>query len=119
MANNIQKYRKQLGFSQDELAQKLLVSRQTISQWETGQTMPTTDNLIRLKDIFGVSIDDVLGFTAQSDANDTPAATEHYTFNFTQIQIAVLYEQNRKNAVCGWRSGRCSFYSRSNNYYSH
>ena len=99
MANNIQKYRKQLGFSQDELAQKLLVSRQTISQWETGQTMPTTDNLIRLKDIFGVSIDDVLGFTAQSDANDTPAATEHYTFNFTQIQIAVLYEQNRKNAV--------------------
>ena len=99
MANNIQKYRKQFGFSQDELAQKLMVSRQTISQWETGQTMPTTDNLMRLKEIFGASIDELLGFSEQNATTDTPVAIEHYSFNFTQMQLANWYKQNQKNAV--------------------
>ena len=49
VGERIQMYRKQLGFSQEELGQKLLVSRQTISLWEKNQTVPTIDNLIRLK----------------------------------------------------------------------
>lgn len=57
----IQFYRKKAGLSQEELGQLLLVSRQTISLWETGQTMPTVDNLLRLRDIFGVSVDEMLG----------------------------------------------------------
>ena len=46
--------------SQEELAEKLLVSRQTVSLWETDQTYPTIENLILLKEIFGVQIDDML-----------------------------------------------------------
>lgn len=57
---SILKHRKEQGLSQEELAGKLCVSRQTVSLWETDQTLPTVDNLIRLKDIFGVSIDEVL-----------------------------------------------------------
>ena len=45
---SIQRYRKELGISQEELGQKLMVSRQTISLWETDQTVPTIDTLVRL-----------------------------------------------------------------------
>lgn len=60
IGKRIQMYRKQLGMSQEELGQKMLVSRQTISLWEKDQTTPTIDNLMRLKEVFGVSVDDIL-----------------------------------------------------------
>ena len=60
LGEKIQNYRKRDGLSQEELARLLLISRQTVSLWETGQTYPTIDNLIRLREIFGVSIDEML-----------------------------------------------------------
>ncbi|MBQ8387549.1 MAG: helix-turn-helix domain-containing protein [Clostridia bacterium] len=57
---NIQFYRKKAGLSQEDLARMLFVSRQTISLWEKGQTVPTVDNLLRLREIFGVSADKIL-----------------------------------------------------------
>ena len=63
VGQKIQQLRKELGMSQEELGQRLLVSRQTISQWEIGQTLPAIDNLIRLRDIFGISIDEILGIS--------------------------------------------------------
>ena len=53
--------RKEKGFSQEELAEKLNVARQTISKWETAVTVPDTNNLIELSKIFGISIDDFVG----------------------------------------------------------
>ncbi len=46
--------------SQEDLARMLFVSRQTISLWEKGQTVPTVDNLLRLREIFCVSADKIL-----------------------------------------------------------
>jgi transcriptional regulator with XRE-family HTH domain len=60
VGERIQFYRKQNGLSQEELARMLIVSRQTVSLWENGQTLPTIDNLIRLRDIFGISVDEML-----------------------------------------------------------
>ena len=60
VGEKIQFYRKKIGLSQEELGQKMLVSRQTVSLWEMDKTVPSIDNLIRLKDIFGVSIDEIL-----------------------------------------------------------
>jgi len=60
VGENIQKYRKNLGLSQEELGQKLFVSRQTVSLWENNQTVPTIDNLMLLKDVFQVSVDEIL-----------------------------------------------------------
>jgi transcriptional regulator with XRE-family HTH domain len=53
-------HRKKHGLSQEELGKRLLVSRQTVSLWEKNKTLPTIDNLLRLKEIFGVSIDEIL-----------------------------------------------------------
>ena len=60
IGEKIQHYRKQNKMSQEELAKRLLVSRQTVSQWENGLTSPSVDNLSRLRDIFGVSFDAIL-----------------------------------------------------------
>ena len=60
VGERIQFYRKQNGLSQEELARMLIVSRQTVSLWENGQTLPTIDNLIRLRDIFGITVDEML-----------------------------------------------------------
>ena len=53
--------RKEKGYSQEELADKLNVARQTVSKWENGTTTPDFDNLIELSKLFEISIDDFVG----------------------------------------------------------
>ncbi|MBQ8576295.1 MAG: helix-turn-helix transcriptional regulator [Clostridia bacterium] len=93
-------YRKQLGLSQEELGQKLLVSRQTVSLWEKGQTVPTIDNLIRLKEIFGVSVDEILGCEEEKETRqDVPIAKESYNFRYTQEEINSIFKQSNKQLL--------------------
>ena len=49
------------GMSQDELAEKLYVTRQAVSRWETGETVPNTETLKLLSAVFDVSINTLLG----------------------------------------------------------
>ena len=60
LSDNIRKYRKLNHMSQDELAEKLGVTRQSISLWETGQTQPSLDNIVALAKLFLVSTDKLL-----------------------------------------------------------
>lgn len=85
IGEKIQYYRKNQKLSQDELGQKLYVSRQTISQWETNQTIPTIDNLIRLKEIFGVSVDEILCCEGKSAESPTPEESYDFTYSKTEI----------------------------------
>jgi transcriptional regulator with XRE-family HTH domain len=52
--------RKQLGWSQEELAAKLFVSRQSVSKWENGQNYPSIEVIINISDLFGLTIDELL-----------------------------------------------------------
>lgn len=83
ISERIRHYRKKCGLSQEELGEKLLVSRQTISLWEQGQTVPTIDNLIRLKDIFQVSTDEILGVEEESE--EPAKAAEEPSGNSTEL----------------------------------
>ena len=49
------------GYSQDELAEKVFVTRQAVSRWENGETVPNTETLKLLSNLFGVSINTLLG----------------------------------------------------------
>lgn len=95
VGEKIQQYRKQLKLSQDELGQRLLVSRQTVSLWEKDQTLPTIDNLIRLKEIFGVSVDNILGFESNGQADDS-APVEAYEFSFTKEELKKIHRMQMK-----------------------
>lgn len=59
-ANRLIRYRKQKGFSQEELAERIGVSRQAVSKWERAEASPDTDNLIALADVYGVTLDELL-----------------------------------------------------------
>ena len=56
----LMKLRKEKAWSQEEFAEKLDVSRQTVSKWELGQTMPDTNNLTKIASLFGISVNDLL-----------------------------------------------------------
>ncbi|MCH5299330.1 MAG: helix-turn-helix transcriptional regulator [Ruminococcus sp.] len=68
-ANRLLKYRKKFGFSQEELAEKIGVSRQAVSKWERAEAAPDTDNLIILAEVYGVTIDELLRGTGEPSGN--------------------------------------------------
>ena len=59
------KLRKKMGISQDELAEKVMVTRQAVSRWENGETVPNTETLKLLSDFFDVTINTLLGSPKQ------------------------------------------------------
>ena len=72
-ANRLLKYRKSRGYSQEELAEKIGVSRQAISKWERSEASPDTDNLIMLAKIYGVTLDELI--QGESDPAQTQTET--------------------------------------------
>lgn len=61
LGNKIYEHRKKLGLSQEQLAEKIGVSRQTISKWELGETSPDIKQAHMLSQIFSVSLDELTG----------------------------------------------------------
>ena len=72
-ANRLLQYRKQAGFSQEKLAEKIGVSRQAVSKWERSEASPDTDNLVMLAELYGVSLDEMLGLkTSKEESQEEP-----------------------------------------------
>lgn len=73
----LKKIRKNNNMTQDELANKLFVTRQAISKWESGDSTPDLNNLIKLTDIFNISLDQlVFGIDSNSKID-----TNEFTFD--------------------------------------
>lgn len=70
LAEKILELRTAQGLSQGDLAERLEVSRQSVSKWETGQSVPDLDKIIRLADLFGVSVDQLV----REEVHPQPAA---------------------------------------------
>ena len=60
IGKQIQKYRTELNYSQDELAEKIYVTRQTVSNWENQHTYPDLRSLLLLCDVFDISLDQLV-----------------------------------------------------------
>lgn len=69
-ANRLLNYRKQHGLSQEELAEKIGVSRQAVSKWERAEASPDTDNLIELAKIYGVTLDELISGPQENTENN-------------------------------------------------
>lgn len=65
LSGKILQLRKALGLSQEQLAEQVGVSRQSISKWETGQSAPELEKIVELSRVFGISTDELLGITSQ------------------------------------------------------
>lgn len=60
--DNFTALRKKAGLSQNEIAEKLFVTRQAVSRWEQGDTVPEIETLQAISTLFGVTINDLLGY---------------------------------------------------------
>ncbi len=67
VGRNIRACRKKVGMTQKELAEKVFVSAQGVSNWELGASLPDLDNLCRLAEIFGITVDELLRDDKKSD----------------------------------------------------
>lgn len=98
--NKLYELRKQKGFSQEELANRLNVSRQTVSKWEVGDSAPDMEKLIAISDLFGISLDELILDKAPEPApahiEQAPAKSELYSEIKTDIKEKVLTDSNRK-----------------------
>jgi transcriptional regulator with XRE-family HTH domain len=80
LADKITELRKKNAWSQEELAEKLDVSRQSISKWESAQSVPDMNRILRLSELFGVSTDYLLKDELESDSvglADAPAPEQN------------------------------------------
>lgn len=88
MGNKIQTYRKRAHLSQEQLAERLGVSRQAVTKWESDRSAPSTKNLAQLAGILEVSLDELAG-----NPPETPAE-ELQEENKPEIRAALQEEYN-------------------------
>ncbi|MBM7645938.1 transcriptional regulator with XRE-family HTH domain [Scopulibacillus daqui] len=60
LSHNLKKKREEHNLSQEDVAQILNISRQSVSKWENGNCYPDLDNLIRLSDLYRISLDELI-----------------------------------------------------------
>lgn len=92
--NRLYQLRKQKGLSQEELASRLNVSRQTVSKWEVGDSTPDMEKLIAMSDLFGVSLDKLV--MGKEEAQTPAAGKSEFT---AVISEKVLTDTNKKKAI--------------------
>ena len=92
-SENLKTLRKQKGFSQEELATRLHVVRQTISKWEKNLSVPDADTLIRLAEILEVSVSELLGTKIEYENVASDVAEQLSRIN---EQLAIKNRRSRR-----------------------
>jgi transcriptional regulator with XRE-family HTH domain len=88
--DNLQKLRKQHNMSQEQLAERLNVTRQAVSRWESGDSFPEMDKALMLRELFDVSLDDLMENSALPNTQTDRAAYDAFMNKFARaISIGV------------------------------
>ena len=95
LAEQITHLRKECKMSQEELAEALQVSRQSVSKWENGQSNPDTENLIRLAEIFQVDVNLLIGSQLQpeeepAELTPAPPTDQRKTIRLLSVLLALF-----------------------------
>ena len=97
--NKLYELRKQKGLSQEELAGRLNVSRQTVSKWEVGESSPDMEKLVAISELFDISLDELVLNKApkKEEASEQIVKSEMYS----DFKKHILTEDNKKKAKKG------------------
>ena len=88
---NLQRLRKAAGLSQEDVAKKLFVSRQSVSKWENGGAEPGIDNLKALANLYEVTVDELVGNCGpEEDGEQTEAETWNRRWAYIGVCAAKL-----------------------------
>ncbi|MCC0645761.1 MULTISPECIES: helix-turn-helix domain-containing protein [unclassified Clostridioides] len=83
LGENLKRLRKERNLSQEQLAEMLNVSRQAISKWESNKTYPDIENLILLRNLFNVTLDDLIVNENKTEVEYTIVPSKLPTDNIT------------------------------------
>ncbi len=97
ISKKILQLRKAKGFTQEELAEKLNVSRQSVSKWESGQSVPELEKLVTLCEVFQVSADYLL---KPSELDQLSIKTE--MLEKQQQELAMESRKRKEKQFCIW-----------------
>ena len=106
LADKIIRLRRKNGWSQEELADKMNVSRQAVSKWESAQTIPDLDKILQLSILFGVTTDYLLKDEIEDEELTNDKASDS-TVQRISIEEANAYIEQRKKA--SWRIALATF----------
>ena len=95
--NKLYNLRKKKGLSQEELANRLNVSRQTISKWEVGDSTPDMEKLIAISDLFEISLDELVMDKVPTQMRETSSKSEIAS----ELKEKVLTDENKNKAKKG------------------
>ena len=99
LKENIKQLRKTKGLSQEELAIKLNVVRQTISKWEQGLSVPDAEMLISISEVFEIPVSTLLGENIpESKVDDLKAISEKLEI----INLQLLQRKNERRKIVHW-----------------
>ena len=98
----LQKLRQKAAMSQDVLAERLNVSRQAVSRWERDETMPETDKVVALADLFGVTTDYLLRQGAEESRTAEAAASAPHKDSGRDMLERLGYLAKTKGYLLGW-----------------
>lgn len=97
--NKLYNLRKQKGLSQEELANRLNVSRQTVSKWEVGDSTPDMEKLIAISDLFEISLDELVMDKAPKHIGENVSKSEIVS----ELKEKVLTDNNKQKAKRVWK----------------
>lgn len=107
LAEKIFNERKRLGWSQEQLAEHMEVSRQAVSKWESGQSLPDLDKLVLMSQIFGVSTDYLLKEEDSFPENATSLSEEDFfPKNTTSLKEEDSSPENATSPIESAKSAR-------------
>jgi len=95
--NKLYQLRKQKGLSQEELANRLNVSRQTVSKWEVGDSTPDMEKLVAISDLFEISLDELVTDKAPVRIGENTTKSEI----INELKEKVLTDANKQKAKRG------------------
>ena len=99
LGERLYELRKGKGLSQEALANKLCVSRQAVSKWELGESLPDTENLIAISLLFDTSLDDLVGLSSERSSKpkkDAPKEEEKSDSDSLDDGLSDIYSKRER-----------------------
>ncbi len=75
--NNLKLFRKKHGYTQEQIAEKIGVSRQAVAKWEKGEALPDIENILALADIYGVTVDSLVRSVSAYTSTSVDSDKQH------------------------------------------
>lgn len=97
LGEKIKACRQRAGMSQEKVAEVVGVSRQAVTKWEVNQSAPNTENLFKLAEIFGTTVDMLLA--SEDENKPSPAEQIYYLYKMEEEKKAALKKQAQKRTL--------------------